>query len=96
MKYPSREVVVESLRSKIGKFYLYNAEEVSKEITGSPISSNIALLGFSLSVNPLFEELIKKADIERAIEDMFKGKSAELNKEILHRSYEAGRSRLGG
>lgn len=96
VKYPTRENVIESLRSKIRKFYLYNAEELSKKIIGTGISSNIALLGFSMSVNPLLEELIERADVERAIDEMFKGKSAELNKEILEKSYEAGRNRLGG
>lgn len=95
-KYPGKKDVVDALKSKLGKVYLYDAEGVSKRIMGTPISSNIALLGFSIGVNPALESLISKDAVEKAIEALFKGKAVELNKKVFEEAFREGRKSIGG
>ncbi|QOR94243.1 indolepyruvate oxidoreductase subunit beta [Thermosphaera chiliense] len=95
-KYPGKKDVIEALKSKLGRVYLYDAEGVSKRIMGTPISSNIALLGFSLGVNPALEDLIGKTDVEKAIEAIFKGKALELNMKVFEEAFKEGKASVGG
>ncbi|MGB9827934.1 MAG: indolepyruvate oxidoreductase subunit beta [Thermosphaera sp.] len=95
-KYPGKKDVIEALKSKLGRVYLYDAEGVSKRVMGTPISSNIALLGFSLGVNPALEDLIGKTDVEEAIEAIFKGKALELNMKVFEEAFKEGKASIGG
>lgn len=95
-KYPGKNDVIEALKSKLGRVYLYDAEGVSKRIMGTPISSNIALLGFSLGVNPALEDLIGKTDVEEAIEAIFKGKALELNMKVFEEAFKEGKASIEG
>lgn len=89
-KYPSRETIITALREKIPELYIYDANKVSSEITGSIISANIALLGFSLGVNEELRNLIGLENVVKALEETFRGRVLELNKKLLYKSFEDG------
>ncbi|MCC6005896.1 MAG: indolepyruvate oxidoreductase subunit beta [Thermofilum sp.] len=95
-KHPGKKEVIDALKSKLERVYIYDAEGVSKKIMGTPISSNIALLGFSLGVNPALESLISRVAVEKALEAIFKEKALDLNKKVFEEAFREGRSTIGG
>jgi len=89
-KYPPREAILASISSKGVNYHVYDANKASTEALGSPISSNIALLGFTLAVDQGISRYIKLEDVEWAIDRTFKERVAEANKKLLRKSYSDG------
>ncbi|ADV65074.1 indolepyruvate oxidoreductase subunit beta [Desulfurococcus mucosus] len=89
-KYPSREAILTAISGKGLRHYVYDANKASMEVTGSPISSNVALLGFTLAVDKELSKYISLEDVEWAIGRAFRGAVAEINKRLLRKSYEDG------
>ncbi|MEM1629042.1 MAG: indolepyruvate oxidoreductase subunit beta [Desulfurococcaceae archaeon] len=89
-EYPDREEIVKSLGSKEIRLLIYNANELSEKLTGSPISSNIAMLGFAMGALRELDELIGFENMEKALGEVFKGKALELNREVFKASYKEG------
>jgi indolepyruvate ferredoxin oxidoreductase beta subunit len=89
-KYPPREALLKALESVEAEIYLYDANRASVEIVGSPISANIALLGFALGVNPELSELVKLESVEKALGEVFKGRTLDVNLKLLRSAYSEG------
>lgn len=88
--YPSREAILSKIKEKDIAVYIFNANEFSKTVIGSPISANIAMLGFSLGVDYKLRSIIELKHVEEALLEHFKDKVFEANKIVLHRSYQEG------
>lgn len=89
-KYPDRENVLNALKEKTPYVYILNANELSTKIMGSPISANIAMLGFAIGVDRRFREIIDVNVVEYVLEEFFKGKTLDLNKQVLIAAYQEG------
>lgn len=88
--YPAREFIITSLKAKKVKLYVFDANKLSTQYTGSIVSANIALLGFSLGVNRELESLIPLATVEKALEEHFRGSVLEANLKLLKAAYSEG------
>lgn len=88
--YPSRESIMNELRGKQVKLFIHDANDLSVKIAGSPISANVAMLGYAIGVDERLRGLISIDDVERALSTIFKGKALDLNREILRRAYQDG------
>ena len=89
-KYPARDLIVSSLRAKNAKLYVFDANRLSAQYTGSIISANIALLGFSLGVNQELEDIIPLDAVEKSLEEHFRKNILEANIKLLRAAYEEG------
>lgn len=94
-KHPTREALLSALRSKPVELHVVDANKLSAEYTGSILSANVALLGFSLGVDRSFREIIPVDYIEKALEKVFTGRALEANTRLLRISYEEGLKRGG-
>ncbi|WP_042667232.1 indolepyruvate oxidoreductase subunit beta [Desulfurococcus amylolyticus] len=90
VKYPPRDTILAAISGKGLTYYLYDANKVSMEVSGSVVSSNIALLGFALAVDKQLSKYIELSDIEWAIEKTLRGHLVDINKRLLKKSYEDG------
>lgn len=88
--YPNRASLIKAIGGRVQRVYLVNANEISTRIIGSPISANIAILGFSLGVDERLSDVITVDHVEEALGEMFHGKALEYNKQILRIGYEEG------
>ncbi|MEM4762648.1 MAG: indolepyruvate oxidoreductase subunit beta [Desulfurococcaceae archaeon] len=88
--YPSRETILNRIREKEVSLYVFNANEFSRKIIGSPISANIAMLGFALGVDQELGSIIDVKHVEEALSEHFKDKVVEANRNILRMSYQEG------
>lgn len=93
--YPPRDAVLNALRSKPVELYVVDANKLSVEYTGSIVSANVALLGFSLGVDRLLREVLPVNYVEKALEEVFTGRVLEANTKLLRTSYEEGLKRGG-
>ena len=93
--YPSREVIIQAFRDKGLRFYLYRANDLSTKIVGSPISANIAMLGFTIGVDTRLRNIIGLDSVEKALEETFSGRTLELNKKVLVEAYKEGLNSAG-
>ncbi|MCI4438107.1 MAG: indolepyruvate oxidoreductase subunit beta [Ignisphaera sp.] len=89
-KYPSRDQIIEGLKSRDVKLYVVNANEISMKFLNSPISANVALLGVAMAVDPQLRDLLTIGAVEKALEEHFKGKVLELNKAVFKAAFEEG------
>lgn len=89
-KYPSRDTIVNALKNKDLKLYLLDANALSSKYTGSAISANIALLGYALGVDSVLRELVPLTAVEKAMEEVFRGRTLEANLKLLHVAFEEG------
>lgn len=89
-KYPPRDAIIKSLSLAYSKVYVFDGESLSKKRLGSPISSNIAMLGFALGVDERLRELITLEAVEEAIAKTFREPYVRANIEILREAYEHG------
>ncbi|MEM4881607.1 MAG: indolepyruvate oxidoreductase subunit beta [Desulfurococcaceae archaeon] len=88
--YPSREEIITALRGNNLKLYLIDANELSMKYLGSPISANIAMLGFALGVDPVLRSIIGVDVVEKALSEHFRGKALEANKQVLRTAFQEG------
>jgi indolepyruvate ferredoxin oxidoreductase beta subunit len=89
-RYPSRDEIVKSLKSKEINLYIYDANKASVEFTGSTVSANIAILGFTMGVDEELGGILGLEKVTKALEEVFKGRVLEVNKELLRKSYIEG------
>lgn len=94
-RYPSREEIINGLSNLGHKVVVVDANQLSSKITGSPISSNIAMLGVALGVDKRLEELISLDAAQRAIEKYFKDPWREANIKVLQEGYRIGLQQRG-
>jgi len=88
--YPSREKLISEMRAKGVKLSVVNANDLSTKITGSPISANIALLGYALGVDKSLRDILTLEAVEVALEEHFSGRALELNKNLLRVAFKEG------
>ena len=88
--YPSKDAVIGALRERGFRLYLLDANGLSAKYTGSPISANIAMLGFALGVDPEFRGIISVEAVEKALSTRFRGRAFEVNRQVLMAAYEEG------
>lgn len=88
--YPSKEEILRELRGKDVDIYLFDANELSNKIFGSPISANIAMLGFAIGVDRTLSSMIDIEAIQKSLEEHFRGRVLELNKNLLLEAYKIG------
>jgi len=88
--HPSRDQLIEGLRARDIKLHVVKANEMSEKVLGSPISANIAILGYALAIDKTLRDLLTLEAVEKALEEHFKGRALELNKLLLKRAYEEG------
>ncbi len=88
--YPSRDQLLSEMKSREIKLHVVNANDMSVKILGSPISANIAVLGYALAVDKTLQELLTLRAVENALEEHFKGRALELNKLLLRTAFEEG------
>ena len=89
-KYPSLETILEKLGEKNIKIHLVDANGISKKITGTIISANIAILGYAYAIDPGLQKLLEYKHLEKGLEKVFRGKVLELNKKVLEEAYKEG------
>lgn len=89
-EYPSRDNLVKAVREKNIKLYILDANSLSAKYLGSPISANIAMIGFALGVDPELRSIVSLANVEKAMEEVFRGKALEANKAVLREAFEVG------
>ncbi len=89
-KYPSLETILEKLGEKNIKIHLVDANGISKRITGTIISANIAILGYAYAIDPGLQKLLEYKHLEKGLEKVFRGKVLELNKKVLEEAYKEG------
>jgi len=90
-KYPDLEQISLKLREKGVKPYFVDANEISRKASGTVISANIAILGFSYAVDEGLRNLLEYRHLEKSLQKVFSGKVFEINKVILRLGYEEGR-----
>jgi len=88
--YPSRDQLLSEMKSREIKLHVVNANDMSVKILGSPISANIAVLGYALAVDKTLRELLTLEAVEKALEEHFRGRTLELNKLLLRTAFEEG------
>ncbi|MEM4718042.1 MAG: indolepyruvate oxidoreductase subunit beta [Desulfurococcaceae archaeon] len=88
--YPSREDLLRELRGKDVILHLLDANGLSNKIVGSPISANIAMLGFALGVDRNLRSFIDIDSVKKSLEEHFRGRVLELNMNLLLESYKIG------
>jgi len=88
--YPSRDQLISEMRNREVKLHVVKANDMSVNIIGSPVSANIALLGYALAIDRSLLELLTIEAVEKALEERFKGRVLELNKSLLKIAFEEG------
>lgn len=89
-KYPTLEEIVAKIREVNRNVYVFDANAVSKEVLGTIISANIAIVGFSYAIDPGLSSILEYRHLEKALEKIFRGRALELNKVVMKKSYEIG------
>jgi indolepyruvate ferredoxin oxidoreductase beta subunit len=91
--YPSRDQLISEVKTRDIKLHVVDANNMSVKITGSPISANIAILGYALGVDEFLRGLLGLDVIEKSLEEHFRGRALELNKSLLRIAFEEGLKR---
>lgn len=91
--YPSRDQLFGEMKTRDIKLHVVNANDMSTKITGSPISANIAILGYALGVDESLRELLGLDVIDKSLEEHFRGHVLELNKSLLRMAFKEGLKR---
>lgn len=89
-KYPTLDEIVARVKDVNNNVYVFDANAVSKEVLGTIISANVAIVGFSYAVDPGLKNILQYSHLERALEKVFRGRALELNKEVMKKGFEAG------
>ncbi len=88
--YPDINQIIEKIRERGLKLYVFNANKLSEELTGSIISANVALLGYTIAIDEELSKRISIEQVDKALERVFRGKVLEMNRKVLWRAYEVG------
>ncbi len=88
--YPDIDQIIEKIRERGLKLYVFNANKLSEELTGSIISANVALLGYTMAIDDELSKRISIEQVDKALEKVFRGKVLEMNRRVLWRAYEEG------
>lgn len=89
-KYPPRDAIIQSLSAVYKRVYVFDGEGLSKKYLGSPLSSNIAMLGYALGVDERLGELLTMKAVEEAVTKAFREPYLKANMEILREAYAHG------
>ena len=88
--YPDLDQVISRIKETGVKLYIVDANKLSEEVVGSVISANMVMLGFAYAVDDGLKKLFEKEHFLKAMERVFRGKAAELNKKAFEKGYEEG------
>ncbi len=88
--YPDIKDIIQKIRERGLKLYVYDANRVSEELTGTIISANVALLGYTLAVDEGLSSRLGIRDVDKALEKVFRGRVLELNRKVLWKAYRDG------
>ncbi len=88
--YPDINQIIEKIRERGLKLYVFNANKLSEELTGSIISANVALLGYTIAIDEELSKRISIEQVDKALERVFRGKVLEMNRKVLWKAYEVG------
>ncbi len=88
--YPDIEQIISKIRERKLKLYIVDANKISEEITGTIISANVAILGYTLAIDKELSEKISLEHVEKGMQKVFRGKTLETNLQVLRKAYQIG------
>ncbi len=89
-QYPDIDQIIEKIRERELKLYVFDANKLSVEITGSIISANVALLGYILAIDKKLTTRINIEHVRKGMSRVFRGKILETNLKVLDEAYRRG------
>ncbi len=89
-QYPDLEQIIKKIRERGVKLYVFDANKLSTEITGSIISANVALLGYTLAIDEKLASRINIEHVKKGMNRVFRGKTLEINLKVLEEAYKRG------